>query len=189
MGDGVDSAVGGFQPSAPGSELLTSNRYPWSWTTRLGPVRRGKAAWFFATGSESILNCIMLPKQQEKLNQFANELGIPPGSLPILGERDGYVFTAVNDGPTVLIAQKWRNPRGGYIVPALASYDEKVNPTNLDAALRARELFERQSRNSERKYGHLSPRIDTDWKCGDPACPCSGEPPQRRKERSVGSRG
>lgn len=61
------------------------------------------------------------------------------------GESQGYRFALV-DGATVLITRtKNRNPRGGYLVPAVHTYPEKVDPTNLDAAIRAMELFQMQT--------------------------------------------
>jgi hypothetical protein len=78
------------------------------------------------------------------------------------------VFTLV-DGITVLITRtKSRNPtgRGGYIVSPVHTYPERINPGSLDAAIRARELFENQTPDPDSEYGHLGPRVDyRDWKC------------------------
>jgi hypothetical protein len=95
------------------------------------------------------------------------------------------VFTEVQ-GVTVLITPKSVNPRGGYIVPALHTYRETKYPTNLDAAVHAKELFEHQGL-SQRGYWHLGPVVDLDWKCGeDYFCACRKEPYERRVKRSLG---
>ena len=87
----------------------------------------------------------MTPKQKEKLDQLEDELAVTRGTLPIMGEAEGYLFTEVQ-GVTVLIARKSSNPRGGYIVPALHTYTERVKPTNLDAAVRGEDLFDKADR-------------------------------------------
>jgi len=127
----------------------------------------------------------MTPKQKEKLDQLEDELRVPRGTLPIRGEKDGYVFTEVQ-GVTVLITSKSYNPRGGYKLPAVRTYSETVTPTSLDAAVRARELFERQSKTSECDTGHFNPVVDTDWRCkGDvKGCPCNSEGMAVRQKRS-----
>jgi hypothetical protein len=122
------------------------------------------------------------------LDQLEDELGVKRGTLPIRGQSEGYVFTEV-DGITVLIRLKSSNPRGGYIVPALSSYKETITPTNLDAAVGAKVLFEKQIPNPDHKYGHITPIVGLDWKCGNRACPCSSTPPEpyeRRMARSIG---
>jgi|ERR1039457_1782783 hypothetical protein len=137
---------------------------------------------------ENEVQAIMTAKQKGKLDQLEDELGVTRGTLPIRGQSEGYVFTEVA-GITVLITRKSSNPRGGYIVPALSSYTETTTPTNLDAAVRAKALFEKQTPDPDRKYGHLNPIVGMDWKCGNGACPCSSEPPEpyeRRMARSIG---
>lgn len=130
----------------------------------------------------------MTPKQKEKLDQLEDELGVTRGTLPDRGiSREGYAFTEVQ-GITVLIARKSSNPRGGYMIPAVRTYTERTSPSNLDAAVRAKELFEKQTPDSESDYGHLSPLINTDWKCGNQTCRCNRESYQRRLERSLGYR-
>lgn len=125
-------------------------------------------------------------KQREKLNQLEDELRIPRGSLPIRGiSREGYVFTEV-DGVTVVVTLKSYNPRGGYKLPSVRTYDETVAPTNLDAAVRARQLFDDQERENY-TTGHLGSIVDTDWKCRDASCDCKDEPYARRMKRSLGS--
>jgi hypothetical protein len=37
------------------------------------------------------------PKQREKLDQLEDELGLPRGTLPMISESDGYVFTILSD--------------------------------------------------------------------------------------------
>ena len=133
----------------------------------------------------------MTSKQKEKFEQLEDELRkVLPTSgkwaLPIRGESDCYVFTEVQ-GVTVLITRKSYNPRGGYKVPAVRSYTETVAPTNLDAAVRAKKLFDAQNPDPNCKYGHLNPLVDTDWKCGNVSCRCSSESYQRRMERSIGN--
>ncbi len=123
--------------------------------------------------------------QRKKLDQLEDELGLKRGTLPIRGERESYVFTEVH-GVTVLITSKSVNPRGGYIVPALHTYRETVYPTNLDAAIHAKELFNNQG-PAQRKYGHLGPLVNLDWKCGDDYfCRCRWEVYERRVGRSLG---
>ena len=127
----------------------------------------------------------MNPNQQKKLDQLEDELGVKRGTLPIEGEREGYVFTNVN-GVTVLIPPNSSSPRGGYMVPALHTY----HMSSLDAAIRAKELFAAQG-PAQRKYGHLGPIVNLDWKCGDDHdsfCRCRWEPYERRVERSLGYR-
>jgi hypothetical protein len=134
----------------------------------------------------------MTPEQQRKLQQLEDELKLPHGTLPIRGERKGYVFTEVN-GVTVLLALRSRNPNGGFIVPSLHTYTETVTPTNLHAAANARNLYDSQTRKlgGERykyKFGHRGPIVSTEWKCKE-QCPCrdgDGEPEERREERSIG---
>jgi hypothetical protein len=129
----------------------------------------------------------MTPKQRGKLDQLEDELGIRRGTLPIKGESEGYVFTEV-DGVTVLIAPKSINPRGGFIVPALHTYPEKIKPTNIDAAIHAKKFFDKQG-PSQRDYGHLGPIVNLDWKCGedyDSFCHCRWESYEQRVKRSLG---
>ena len=127
----------------------------------------------------------MNPYQQQKLDQLEDELGVTRGTLPIKGTREGYVFTEVH-GVTVLITRKSVNPRGGYKVPALHTYRETKYPTNLDAAVHAKKLFDNQG-PAQREYGHLGPVVDLDWKCGDDYfCHCRFEPYERRVKRSLG---
>lgn len=128
---------------------------------------------------------IMTAHQQEKLTQLENELGLSHGTLPIRGESDGYVFTEV-DGVTVLITTKSSNPRGGYKLPSVRTYSEVSAPTNLDAAVRAKNLFEKQDPNPEYMTGHLSPVVQTNWKCATDRCPCNSETYPVRKKRSIG---
>lgn len=129
----------------------------------------------------------MTGMQKQKLDQLEDELGISRGTLPIRGEsKEGYVFTEVQ-GVTVVITKKSYNPRGGYKVPAVRTYKETVTPTNLDAAVRAKEIFDKQYPDPSWKTGHLSPIIGTDWRCGSRACPCNTEPEpyERRLKRSI----
>jgi hypothetical protein len=73
-------------------------------------------------------------------------------------------------------------------VPALHTYPERIKPTNIDAAVRAKEFFNKQG-TAQYKYGHLGPVVDLDWKCGDDSfCHCRWEPYERRVERSLGYR-
>ena len=134
-----------------------------------------------------ILFAAMNPHQRKKLEQLEDELGVARGTLPIRGESEGYVFTEVH-GVTVLLTRQSRNPRGGYIVPALHTYLETVYPTNLDAAVHAKELFDHQG-PAQCKYGHLGPIVDLDWKCGDDYfCVCRWrETYAQRVARSLGS--
>jgi len=131
----------------------------------------------------------MTAEQEAKREQLEEALSAAGKTLLPDGESQGYVFTLV-DGVTVLITRKWRNPKGGYKVAALRTYPEVGDPTSLDAAVRAGELFERQDPDRTRNYGHRGPRVNyMDWRCGDPDCPCSSEPDlQRRMERSIGYR-
>lgn len=125
-------------------------------------------------------------KQREILNQLEAALGRPRGSLPIKGvSREGYVFTEV-DGVTVLITLKSRNPKGGYKLPSVRTYPEVLAPTNLDAAIRARQLFNGQVRENC-TTGHLGPIVDTEWKCREVSCDCNDEPYTKRRKRSLGS--
>ena len=125
----------------------------------------------------------MTPKQREILDQLEDELRIKRGTLPIRGESEGYVFTEVN-GVTVLITRTRRNHRGGYKVPAVCTYDEVFNPTNLDAARYAWELFSKQAPVTGR-YGHRNPIISPkSWKCGNASCPCASEERERLIRRS-----
>jgi len=121
--------------------------------------------------------------QKLKLAQLEDELGNDRGELPKLGKCNGYLFTAV-DGVTVLITLKSFNPRGGYKIPALRTYDETRFPTNLDAAVRARELFDAQNRDPSCVTGHFGPTVRTDWKCENPNCPCASENLEDRLKRS-----
>ena len=121
----------------------------------------------------------MTPEQMKKLKQLEVELRkvfAGQWKLPIRGERDGYVFTEV-EGVTVLITRKSYNPRGGYKLPAIRTYSEKVAPTSLDAAVRAKEFFERQSKARDCVTGHFNPIIDINWRCRGTAkdCPCNSE--------------
>jgi hypothetical protein len=133
----------------------------------------------------------MTPEQQRKLQQLEDELKVPHGTLPIIDECKGYVFTKV-DGVTVIIARQSRNPNGGFIVPSLHTYTETVTPTNLHAAANARNLYDKQTRKLggrkyDYKFGHRGPVVKTDWTC-DEECPCKdkNEPAERREERSIG---
>ena len=131
----------------------------------------------------------MTPEQQQKLHQLEDELKVPHGTLPVRGERKGYVFTEV-DGVTVIIALRSRNPNGGFIVPSLHTYTETVTPTNLHAAADARSLYDSQTRKLggsryKYKFGHRGPIVSTDCNCDDD-CPCRDEPEERREERTIG---
>lgn len=148
-------------------------------------IRREREVFPPPTEPSSLSRENMTSEQEKKLGQLEKELSLGCGTLPICGESEGYVFTEVQ-GITVLITRKSSNPRGGYLVPSLRSYAERVNPTNLDAAVRARDLFGRQTHDPSRKYGHLNPIVCLDWKCGNPSCPCSIEAYERRVARSIG---
>lgn len=129
----------------------------------------------------------MTPYQRRKLDQLEDELGLTRGTLPIRGESERYVFTEV-DGVTVIIARKSTNPRGGFIVPSLHTYPEIIKPTNIDAAICARELFDEQS-PVPHGTGHLGPIVRSiTWQCGNPNCRCSTEPYEDRVKRSLGYR-
>lgn len=123
--------------------------------------------------------------QELKIRQLEDELGVKHETLKVDGLSEGYLFTSVN-GVTVLITQTSRNPRGGYKVPALAVYAEVGSPTNLDAAVRARQYFDEQPGGHIGKYGHLGPRISLEWKCGNQYCPCQQEDYERRVSRGIG---
>ena len=120
---------------------------------------------------------------RRKLAQIEDELRVQRGTLPIRGENRGYVFIEV-DGVTVLLTRVSRNPRGGYKIPSVRTYDEKENPTNLDAAVRARLLFDNQPR-TQHGTGHLGPLVGTDWRCNDLTCNCDGESEDQRFTRST----
>ena len=139
----------------------------------------------------------MTPNQHQlqKREQLRNELGratpLPSGGMSACG----YDFTAV-EGVTVVITKWSRNAygRGGYKVAAVRTYDEKRYPTNLDAAVKARELFTEQrkrddknlERAKKRNRGHLGPKVTTDWYCDDKDCPCQGQRDiNKRRERSL----
>lgn len=126
----------------------------------------------------------MTKKQRQKLDQLADELRRPRGTLPIKGESNGHVFTEV-DGVTVIITKKSYNPEGGYKVPALRSYPELGKPTNLEAAVKARTYFDDQAPDPTFDTGHLGPIVrPTDLKCGNRACRCSTEATDRLRHRA-----
>jgi hypothetical protein len=124
--------------------------------------------------------------QQQKLVQLQNELGLTQ-ALPILGESDGYVFTAVN-GVTVVITRKSSpSPRGGFKVPCVRRYGQ-----GLDAAANARNLWAKQNGRDKANpsagsyvTGHFGSVVGTDWYCDDSSCPCRVESHTRRKDRSL----
>jgi len=118
---------------------------------------------------------------RRKLRQLAETIGVPLESLPIIGRVKGWVFTQVG-GVTVLITATSRNPEdnGGFIVPSLHTYDERMIPSNLQAAANARRLYDDQLRalgnaRYDYDYGHRGPVVDLEWSCHDPACRCSQE--------------
>ena len=133
--------------------------------------------------------------QMRKREQLREKLGSRT-TLPSLGMSDcGYDFTEV-DGVTVVITKSSRNAddRGGYKVPALRGYKETVTPSNLDAAVGARELFDKQrqrdnndiERAKKHKRGHLGPRVKPNWFCNDEDCPCQRETDiNERRKRSL----
>lgn len=125
----------------------------------------------------------LTPTQMLLLQKLEEELKVPRGTLPIIGENVGYGFTEVH-GVTVLIKRRSNQPRGGFIVPALYSYTEIGSISNLDAAVHAKELFDKQDPMRVNRYGHRGPIIGLDWKCGR-VC-CGDEPYERRVERSLG---
>ena len=128
----------------------------------------------------------MTPAQKRKLEQLEDELGVSRGALPIRGESEGYVFVEV-DGVTVIIRKRitQRNPRAGYVVPSLPTYPERFSPTNVDAAIRARELFDKQA-PIPHDYGHLGPIVSSQtWQCDNAQCRCVEEPYARRVKRSL----
>src|ERR1700722_13933891 len=127
----------------------------------------------------------MKSEQQARLAQLQQELLSRRGirvCLPDLGQSDGYGFTEVQ-GVTIVITRVIRNARGGYKVPALRSYPEVGDPTNLDAAIQADVLFTRQrtkdasdlDRARLRGHGHLGPVVGLDWRCNDELCGCRGQ--------------
>ena|SRR3974390_45453 len=137
----------------------------------------------------------MTSAQRVKLTQLGSELAAKRGLIERItakGEKDGYVFTEVQ-GVTVIITKVSRNPRGGYKIPAVRTYDEVFFPTNLDAAVRADELFSAQASRDRLdiaaaknlKTGHLGPIIKTNWKCVAQDCVCQCETEARRKSRSL----
>jgi hypothetical protein len=130
---------------------------------------------------------LLTAAQELKLEQLEHKLGKARGELPRMGESGGYVFTAVN-GVTVLITQKSYNARGGYKLPAVRTYGEIIAPTNLDAAIQARRLFDKQTPDPDCVTGHLSPLIGTDWKCGNKTCPCFSESEDQLLKRAGVSR-
>jgi hypothetical protein len=126
---------------------------------------------------------MLTPTQAQLLDRLEDELKVSRGTLPIIGKKVGYGFTEVN-GVTVLIKRRSLQPRGGFIVPALYSYKEIGSISNLDAAVRAKELFDQQDPTKVNRYGHLGPIVGLDWKCGK-GC-CRDERHERRVERSLG---
>jgi hypothetical protein len=120
---------------------------------------------------------------EERLEQLQQELvhqGTPE-MLPNMGRHDGYLFTEVQH-VTVVIGDIARNhyQMGGFKVPALRTYPEVGDPTNLQAAARAGEYFSRQLARDERNielarqrtHGHIGAIIDFEWHCNDCRCPC-----------------
>jgi len=116
----------------------------------------------------------------QKLSQLEGALGLPHGSLPMMGKRERYVFTTV-DGVTVLIG-----PRGGCIAPALRSYNQPLDVRTVAKLSQNQQERDRGIDPARWQKGHLSPAIGTDWRCGDKDCPCSWEPYGRRVDRSLG---
>jgi hypothetical protein len=127
---------------------------------------------------------MMNAHDERKLKQLEDELHVPHGTLPIKGVSNGYLFTEV-DGVTVLITSVSHNPRGGYKIPSVCTYDEVHNPTNLDAAVNARKLFQNQAYDPNRKTGHLGPIVNTTWDCGDSKCRCHHEQDAEKIARST----
>jgi hypothetical protein len=131
--------------------------------------------------------------QREKIARLQNELRTRRGvttALPIVAEKDDYVFTEV-EGVTVLVgASGGRGPRGGYKLPSVRTYRQK----GLDAAVNARDLWERQKERDDADpaiaaswiTGHLSPIVNTEWRCTSNSCPCQGEDIGQREGRSLG---
>jgi hypothetical protein len=122
--------------------------------------------------------------QTANLIKLGSRLGVAHGSLRIIGEKDGYVFVD-RKGITVLLTSRKRNPDGGFKVPSLRTYLEIRTPTNLEAAIRADELFAAQNADAQCGSGHFGPLVGVDWKCDDAACPCFGQSEPERKLRSL----
>ena len=62
----------------------------------------------------------MTSKQKSKLTELEIELSMQPGTLPIRGENDGYVFTEVS-GLTVLVGPE---PDCELVVPSFRNESE-----------------------------------------------------------------
>jgi hypothetical protein len=132
------------------------------------------------------MNVMVSLGQREILDTLEDALEKERGTLPILDRSiEGYVFTKV-DGVTVIIATKRRNSRGGYKVPAIRTYKEKYQPTNLDAAVNARKSFEAQARDPSYATGHFGSIVNLEWSCNDQDCPCKLENYEDRYHRSTG---
>lgn len=118
--------------------------------------------------------------QQRKLVQLQNELRLLrefQGSLPLLGEGDGYVFTQVKGVTVILIKRASPKPYGGFVLPSVMSYretGERPN-TSLDAAVWADDRFAAQSGATIGQRGHLGPIVGLNWCCAVENCPCRKE--------------
>lgn len=131
------------------------------------------------------MNVMVSLAQREILDTLEDALEEERGTLPILDRSiEGYIFTKV-DGVTVVIATRRRNSRGGYKVPAIRTYKEKYQPTNLDAAVNARKFFEEQARDPSCATGHFGPIVNREWSCNDQDCPCQLENYEDRYHRST----
>jgi hypothetical protein len=132
---------------------------------------------------ENAVRAILTASQKQKLDQLEDELRVTRGTLPIRGQSEGYVFTEV-DGITALITLKSSNPRGGYTWCPPSALTRKRSHAPTDAAVGAKEPFEKQIPDPDHKYGHINPIVGLDWKCGNRACPCSSIPPKQFRQQS-----
>ncbi len=119
----------------------------------------------------------MNPRQQAAMaalqNELLNQRNIST-PLPNLGtSTQGYVFTEVQ-GVTVCIG-----PDGGYILPAVRSYQN-----SLQAAVDAAVEFQK-NRPGPHKSGHELGIVGIDWSCGGQNCACQNETPDERFRRGV----
>jgi hypothetical protein len=115
-----------------------------------------------------------------RLRRLEDAIGMAHGNLPILGERDGCLFTQV-DGVTVLVG-----PRGRLVAPAIRSYDEPLDVTSVARLFQAQQKRDRAVNPTLWRTGHLGPIVGTEWICNRGDCPCHREEYERRMQRSFG---
>jgi hypothetical protein len=129
----------------------------------------------------SLIGAAMNPRQQAAMTalqiELMNQRNINT-PLPDRGMSRQCAFTEVQ-GVTVCIG-----PDGGYILPAVRSWDPSL--TALQAAVYADVRFQKNKPGGgPYKSGHQLGIVGLDWSCGGPTCECRDETDDQRFRRGV----